>query len=173
MLEGKYVNMRPIMKSDLKYIKEWINDLEVQYYSQEKYPSYFDSWTIKNIYSDGIRGYKPIFIIEDKSGDVIGELWLDSLDMIRGSAELVIVIGKSLYRGIGYGKDAINTIKGYCFNVLGLESLYLKVFSFNLRGINCYKACGFKVKGRGPGRVIRYGAEYDELVMEVRRSDHD
>lgn len=169
MLEGKLVNMRQIKKSDLNYIKEWINDLEVQYYSQEQYPMFYNWLLIKHIYGDGLKGRKNIFIMEDKSGNVIGELWLYPIDFVRRITELVIIIGKKDLRGKGYGKDAINTIKRYCFDRLKLEAIYLKVFSFNSRAINCYKACGFNVIGKGSKEVIRGGKKYYELIMEVRK----
>jgi len=170
MLEGRIVNLRLIKKSDLKYIQSWINDLEVQYYSQEEYPLYFNSFVIKRIYDEGLKGKRYIFIIEDKSGRVIGELWLYPIDLNKKITELVIVIGRKDYRSKGCGRDAINTIKEFCFNGLKLEVIYLKVFSFNMRAINCYKYCGFKIIGTSPKKVSRFGVEYDELIMEVKRN---
>lgn len=169
MLEGKLVNLRLIRKSDLNHIQRWINDPEVQYYSQEEYPFYFDSLLIKKIYSEGIRGRRYILIMEDKAGNVIGELWLYPMDMIKKITELVIIVGRGDLRGKGYGKDAINTVKKFCFENLKLESIYLKVFSFNTRAINCYLACGFNIIGKSPRKVKRNGVEYDELVMELRK----
>lgn len=171
MLEGNVTNLRLIEKGDLKYIKEWINDSEVQYYSQEQYPCFFDYWMVKAIYSDGIRRKKYIFIIEDKQGNIIGELWLNALDRERRTAELIIVIGRSESRGRGYGRDAIETVKKFCFNQLGLISVYLKVFAFNSRAINCYRSCGFKIIGKSKRKVSRYGVEYDELIMEVKKNN--
>lgn len=167
MLEGKFTRLRLIEKSDLKYIKEWINDPEVQYYSQEQYPCHFDYWMVKAIYNDGIRRKKYIFIIEDELRHIIGELWLNALDREKKTAELIIVIGRDESRGRGYGKDAIETVKKFCFDHLGLKSIYLKVFEFNTRAINCYKSCGFKIIGKGIRKVLRSGIEYDELIMEV------
>lgn len=168
MIKGNLTNLRLIEKSDLKYIRKWINDVEVQFYSQEKYPYYFDYWLVKSIYEDGIKRRKYIFIIEDKKANVIGELWLDSLDQRKKTAELVIIIGRPEYRSRGYGRDAINTIKEFSVEKLKLTSIYLKVFSFNTRGINCYKACGFQIIGKGNRNVVRNGIQYDELIMEVK-----
>lgn len=170
VIRGSLTNLRPIKRSDLKYIQSWINDPEVQYYAQEEYPFYYSPWMVKYIYRDGINGRRMIFMIEDKNGNVIGELWLYPIDFKRKVAELVITIGKKELRGIGYGRDVINTAKKYCFGELGLESIYLKVFSFNSRAINCYKSCGFKAIGRIPQKVVRYGIKYDEIVMEVTKS---
>lgn len=171
MLEGSLTTLRLIEKSDLKYIREWINDAEVQYYSQEQYPCFFDYWMVKAIYNDGIRRKKYIFIIEDKQKNIIGELWLNALDREKKTAELIIVIGTKEFRSRGYGRDAINTIKRFCFEDLGLKSIYLKVFEFNTRAINCYKSCGFRIIGRGKRKVIRSGIEYDELIMEVMKNN--
>jgi len=170
VIEGNITKLRPIKKGDLKYIQSWINDSEVQYYAQEEYPFHFNSWLIKYIYNDGINGKRQIFIIEDKNQNVIGELWLFPIDLYKKTAELVITIGKKESRGLGYGKDVINAVEKYCFEKLGLETIYLKVFSFNARAISCYKACGFKVIGKIPGKVVRFGIKYDELVMEIRKT---
>lgn len=166
-IQGSMTNLRPIRKGDLKYIQSWINDPEVQYFAQEEYPYYFNQWLIRYIYNDGINGKRMIFIIEDKKGNVIGELWLYPIDYVKKVAELVITIGRKELRGKGYGKDVINTIKRYCFEELKLDSIYLKVFSFNTRAIRCYKACGFNTIGRIPHKVVRNGMKYDELVMET------
>lgn len=170
MLEGNLTRLRLIEKDDLKYIREWINDPEVQYYSQEQYPSFFDYWMVKAIYSDGIKRKIYIFIIEDKQKNIIGELWINALDRKRRTAELIIVIGRREFRSRGYGRDAIETIKKFCFDELSLKSIYLKVFEFNTRAINCYKACGFKIIGKGNRKVIRAGIEYNELIMGVLKN---
>lgn len=169
-LEGNLTTLRPITKSDLKYIQTWINDVEVQYFAQEEFPFYYEPWLVKYMYGDGIKGKRMIFMIEDKKKNVIGELWLFPIDYKRKTAELVITIGSREHRGRGYGRDVIKNIMKYCFEELGLESIYLKVFSFNTRAIKCYKACGFKVVGRIPAKVVRYGVHYDEYIMEVRKN---
>lgn len=173
LIQGDLTNLRPIRRSDLKYIQSWINDPEVQYYAQEEYPFYFSPWLIKYIYYDGIHGQKKIFMIEDKKGNIIGELWLYPIDYIKKAAELVITIGRKEFRGSGYGKDVINTVKKYCFEDLMLDSICLKVFSFNTRAIRCYKSCGFRMIGRIPKKVVRFGMKYDELVMEVAARGRD
>ncbi|MDI6618221.1 MAG: GNAT family protein [Clostridiales bacterium] len=171
VIKGEITNLRSIRKSDLNYIQKWINDLEVQFYAQEEYPFFYDPWFIKYMYNDGIKGKRLIFMIEDKDGDVIGELWLFPMDYIKKTTELVITIGKKELRGIGYGKDAINTAKKFCFNHLRFNSIYLKVFSFNIRAIRCYKSCGFKIVGIIRDRVIRNGMKYDEFVMELKKEE--
>ncbi|KPU45288.1 putative acetyltransferase YhhY [Oxobacter pfennigii] len=169
MLKGKLVNIRWIKNSDLKYIFEWINDPEIQFFAQEDYPITFNQWHVRRIYSDGIKGKRYVFIIEDKTGYVIGELWLYPIDLRKKMAELVIVIGRKNFHGRGYGKDAINTIKKYCFEKLKLEAIYLKVFSFNRKAINCYLSCGFKTIGKGVKKVLRGDRYFEELIMELRK----
>lgn len=169
VIQGSLTKLRPIRKNDLKHIQGWINDAEVQYYAQEEFPFYFNTWLIKYIYNDGINGKRKIFMIEDNKDNVIGELWLFPIDFTKKTTELVITIGRKELRGIGYGKDVINTIKKYCFNELLLERIYLKVFSFNVRAINCYKSCGFRISGKIPLKVSRYGVKYDELIMELHK----
>jgi RimJ/RimL family protein N-acetyltransferase len=167
MIEGNITNLRDIRKSDLKYIEGWINDSEIQYYSQEEYPVYYNKQLINILYRDAVSGKIKVFIIEDKLQNIIGELWIYPIDYLRKYAEFEIVIGRKDMQNKGYGKDAINTAKKYCFEELELNKIYLKVFSFNVRAIRCYKSCGFKITGKIGEMVERYGILHDEYIMEA------
>lgn len=168
-IEGQQTILRQITFNDLKHIQGWINDLEVQYYAQEEFPLYFNYYDIKKIYQDGINGKKIIFIIEDKNNIPIGELWLFPIDIPKKVCELIITIGSKDYRSKGYGMDAILSAKKICFEILKLNKIYLKVFSFNIRAIKCYKKCGFKVIGNLKRKVSRYGVKYNIILMELSK----
>ena len=48
--------------------------------------------------------------------------------------------------GRGYGTDAIEIIKKYAFDKLGLCKLYLSTYVENIVAIKCYQKAGFKEK---------------------------
>ncbi|MDO7205773.1 GNAT family protein [Paraclostridium bifermentans] len=50
--------------------------------------------------------------------------------------------------GNGYGKEALSLLLDFGFNLLNLNNIVLKVYSFNKQAIKCYSKIGFKEAGR-------------------------
>jgi RimJ/RimL family protein N-acetyltransferase len=122
-------------------------------------------------YDDQVRAGNKVFAIETQDGVLIGNISLHNIHVRCHHAELGIVIGEKDYWGKGYGTDAITTLLDYCFNELNLQRVWLRVFSFNQRGIRCYEKCGFVVEGRLRRHMWRHGSYHDELHMGILREE--
>ena len=48
-------------------------------------------------------------------------------------------------RGKGYGAEALKALSRMAFEEMGLVSLSLRVFCFNLSAIRCYEKVGFRM----------------------------
>ena len=59
----------------------------------------------------------------------------------------------------------------YGFNVLNLNSIMLKVLSFNTRAIKSYKKCGFKEFGRRRQAIIFGDRKFDSIHMDILAED--
>jgi RimJ/RimL family protein N-acetyltransferase len=89
---------------------------------------------------DYIKGQTNIFNIIKKEGDKpIGRILLFGIDHINRSANIGIFIGAKEEQGKGYGKEAMELLMDYGFNLLNLHSIMLGVYSFNEKAINLYK----------------------------------
>ena len=78
----------------------------------------------------------------------LGIAGLRDIDHARRTAEFVIFIGERAAWGRGYGTEATRLVLDYGFTALGLHSILLRVYDFNLRGIRAYTRAGFREVGR-------------------------
>ncbi len=75
------------------------------------------------------------FAIVDIEGDrLIGNCSLMDINHINRTAELGIFIRDKDYWSKGFGREAINLLLDYGFNLLNLNNILLKVYSFNKKG---------------------------------------
>lgn len=104
---------------------------------------------------------RQLFSIETLGGEHIGTCSLYNQTLTE--IQLGIRIGDKNYWGKGYGVEAVSLLTIYCFGVIGIDRVWLKVLPSNTRAIRCYRKCGF----RFCGRLALNGYEF--LVMEKRK----
>ena len=81
-------------------------------------------------------------MIERETGDFIGNI--EFFNIKGNEAEWGIVITAGM-QNKGYGKEAIRRSIEYGFEELGFNRIVLEVYSDNIRAIQVYEKCGFKV----------------------------
>lgn len=83
-----------------------------------------------------------------------------------------IYIGDKTLRGKGYGKQAMEAMMGYCFDVLGLERLYLDHYTGN-PAAGLYLSLGFKYEGVLRQNCRKNGILYDVHLMSMLREEYE
>jgi RimJ/RimL family protein N-acetyltransferase len=89
------------------------------------------------------------------------------MDQVNRTAECGMFIGNKEYWDKGYGEEAANLLLDYAFNILNLNSLMLRVYSFNRRAIRYYEKCGFRKIGKRRKAKILGNREYDVVYMDT------
>ena len=74
-------------------------------------------------------------------------------------------------RGKGYGRELVRALCEYGFGRIGLNCLYLNVFTFNEAAIATYRACGFAQIGLEEGACRYEGETWDLARMELHVED--
>ncbi len=138
-----FVKVRPFNREDLKKMILWNNDPEVERFVDRGLPRDLEECELWLEQMKKNREYR-LFAIEDENERLIGDLELDHICWRRREAELRIRIGEKEYWNKGYGTLALQQIITYVFGDLGLNLLYLRVYAFNSRAIQCYERIGFK-----------------------------
>ncbi|NLM36815.1 MAG: GNAT family N-acetyltransferase [Firmicutes bacterium] len=137
------VRIRPLAKKDLFRLVRWNSDPEVESLVGLGLPcdlaGCFAWWE-----ETRRKANTRLFALEDEKGQLIGDLELAHICWRGREAELRIRIGEKEFWNRGYGTSALKQIKRYAFDVLGLDRLYLRVYTFNTRAIHCYQKLGFK-----------------------------
>ncbi|MFA4827355.1 MAG: GNAT family protein [Candidatus Shapirobacteria bacterium] len=111
-------------------------------------------------------------IFDLSSNKLIGDVGINSIDLVNHHAEIGLAIGDKNYWGKGYGTDVIKTALDYCFDQLKLNKVYLDVWQENQKAINCYLKCGFKQDGILRQHVKNKDGYHDKLVMSILKSEH-
>lgn len=83
-----------------------------------------------------------------------------------------IYIGDKTLRGRGYGKQAMEAMMGYCFDVLGLERLYLDHYTGN-PAAGLYLSLRFKYEGVLRKNCRKNGVLYDVHLMSMLREEYE
>jgi diamine N-acetyltransferase len=137
---GEITVLRAITAGDLPALQAWDADPAIIALMGRKFQeTEADAW-LRSL--DTERNCRA-WVIESPEGRLIGELELAQLNWRAGSAELRICIGERDCWGQGYGTDAIRTALRVAFETLGLQSVYLRVFTTNNRAVRVYERLGF------------------------------
>lgn len=78
-------------------------------------------------------------------GNMIGTIALLRVDAETGSGYMGHFLLAPEMRGKGHGTAALREFAIYCFGILKLKELTLRVFSYNKGAVCCYEANGFRV----------------------------
>jgi diamine N-acetyltransferase len=145
-LIGKNIHLRSLQSKDLPKMVLWNRDVEIQTYVDCTLPDnliHLERW-----YDDNVpdRHYQ-IFAIETLDGHLIGDMELDHICWNKREAELRIRIGEKSFWGKGLGSEAVHLILDYIFISKNFYRIYLRVYDFNQRAIQCYVKNGFKPIG--------------------------
>lgn len=174
MITGERVRLRAIERDDIPFIHATNNDLEVELagggdppYPQSLARAYAD---FDNQAGQGGRDGSSFGIEAD--GHLIGICALFGQDATARTAELGITIGDKAYWGQGYGREAVELLVTYGYQILNLRRIWLRVHGRNERAIRAYAAVGFVEEGRLQQHVWSNGAYDDLVLMGHMREDH-
>ena len=162
---GKKCYLSPVNIEDAPKYTEWLNDLEIsstlqithQILSEEIEKEILIKLSKENLFA----------IVDIKNDELIGGCGFVNVDQLNRNAEFGIFIGNKDYWGKGYGTEATNLTLDFGFNILNLNNIMLKVYSYNRRAAKCYEKCGFKEIGRRRKSRIIGGKMHDEIYMDI------
>lgn len=174
MLTGKLTRLRPIEMDDLERYTAWINDPGVVEFLGAAFPLMSRTaereWLEKAVRKPVAYGEVPL-AIETLEGRHIGSVALHEGHAIERKCSLGIMIGDKECWNRGYGTDAIITLLRFGFDDMNLNRVWLTVDEDNVRGIACYRKCGFVEEGRLRQDRYQGGAYHDTLIMGVLVSE--
>lgn len=168
---GERLYLSPINPDDVEILTKWANDLETTVPM-----GHLGSCSLINEREvlERLAKSEHLFAIvryDEDSEKMIGNGGLFEIDHVNRRAMLTIRIGDSDARGKGYGSEAIGLMLEHGFGLLNLENIMLTVASYNTRGIECYKKCGFCEIGRRRNAIWVNNEPYDNVYMDIIRSE--
>ena len=86
------------------------------------------------------------FAIVNEEDEYLGTVSLKNVDVVNKTAEYAIIL-RRIAQGCGVGYEATNTVLEKAFSEMGLNRVYLSVYSNNTSAIKLYEKCGFRYEG--------------------------
>ena len=172
-IEGKLVTLRAIEKEDLEFMRNMMNDSEmenlvvgwafpVSKYQQEKW------------YENNIQNQNNLrFIIENKGKEALGLATLTNIDWKNRKATHGIKLANKENRTKGIGTDSVMAIMRYAFDELQLNRLNGSWFEMNIASKTMYTKCGWQEEGRLREYVYKNGNYRDLITVGILKSDYE
>jgi RimJ/RimL family protein N-acetyltransferase len=164
--QGERVRLRAIEPSDWETYFAWNQDDE-QARGVSNIPFPQSAETVR-LWAQQEATRKPDgdifrFVIENETGEVIGDLTTHNCDARVGSFSYGITIRRE-HRRNGYAAEAITLALRYYFRELRYQKATVTVYSFNEASARLHESLGFQLEGRIRRTVFTGGQHCDELV---------
>lgn len=145
-LETPRLNLREIdvSQDDLITYLGWLQDTQNNRFIQSARVDYSLEELISFIEVNNSDVNAILFgLFLRENDEFIGTLKVQPIDYSEGTAWLGIMIGSPEFRGLGFGREALEIVMDYFFNSLKLQDIYLGVDLLNLSAISLYRSLGF------------------------------
>lgn len=173
-VRGELVGLGPIRREYIPLYQRWMNDFETtRFLDYQPRPMTLEQETAWFEGTASGNGEITFTIYELSTGRPIGNCGLHNLDLRNRRAELGILIGEPEARGKGYGTEAMRLLADFGFTALGLQSLMLWTYEYNIAGQRCYAKAGFREMGRRRASRWHAGRFWDEIAMDLLASEFE
>jgi diamine N-acetyltransferase len=175
MYFGEKVHLRALELEDLDAILDNWNNLEMRQFLATAWPMSKNverKWLERVTTMDPWKDGGLALAIEDKkTREFIGTVSFLDISKQSQSAEFGIAVHKPENFGKGYGTDATKVMLWVGFQILGLNSVYLRTLGENGRAQRAYEKAGFKRAGLLRQATYMMGKFHDFVIMDVIRED--
>lgn len=168
-ISGEKVALGPIRRDLVPLYHRWVNDFAVLRTLHIPRPSTLEE--IQAAYEAEVARERKrtvvYFTIYDRATlRPIGRTELEEINYRDRSAGFGIEIGEADYRGRGYGTETVRLMLDYAFTALGLHSVCLETWEYNLVAQRAYTKAGFRETGRRRQAKFMGGKLWDIVCMD-------
>jgi diamine N-acetyltransferase len=165
-IEGNQVALGPLRRDLVPTYRRWHNDVATLRTYALPLPTTLEQE--EALYAELTDASDKVFftIYERLSWRAVGTTYLTEIDRRHRSAEFGVHIGQASSRGKGYGTETASLMLDFAFTALGLHSVMLTVYAFNLAGRRAYEKAGFREVGRRRQSHWMAGQYWDEVLMD-------
>lgn len=170
----KRLGLRLLNEEDIdgNYLN-WFNDFEVcRYNSHYRFPKTKDELQSYIQEVNRNRDILVFAIVDINSQTHIGNISLQEINYIDGSAELAFLIGEKEFWGKGYATEAAEILMNHAFFQLNLNRLYLGTADDNIRMQKLAEKLGFVQEGVRRHALFKSGKYHDIIEYGKLREEH-
>jgi RimJ/RimL family protein N-acetyltransferase len=172
VMTGDSVGLALMRAEDAPTIARWNQDLE--FTARMGTPGEAHTLEMRQEFYKQNSRIKPdsaeFAVLELSTGRLVGFGGL--FDMTRAMvATMFVGIGAADLRRKGFGTEASRLICEYGFFFRNLHSIKVEVHEYNQAARRVYERLGFKTVGRLRGANLLNNRRYDEVIMDLLRSE--
>lgn len=144
------IKIRALEPEDLEFFYEKENSIDVWQWGGEK--NLFSRFDLRKFIESSHQSitvlHQKRFVVEHKQDQrIIGTVDLYDYDAINRRVSLGLVFYSIDDRNKGYGAQAVELMKQFCFEKLCLHQLYAEVQASNAASVALFEKCGFVLCG--------------------------
>ncbi len=160
---------------DEAMLKYWVSDERIQSLYSE--PVYTTKEAVKELLDKYIGSYEKNdyyrwAIIENKSGECIGQIAFFLVDSKNHFAEIEYCIGSG-FQCIGYATEAAKAIIKYGFEKINLHKIQICTKTVNKASKRVIEKCGFTYEGMLRDYFYMKGEYVGRLYFSMLRSEYE
>ncbi len=170
---GEKVALGPLRRELVPDYHRWANDFTGR--RNEALPNPVTEEQASQWYEEASRSQHDAYftIYQSDTLRAVGIASLRQIDDRNRSAMFAISIGEPDARGKGHGTETTSLMLDYAFTALGLHSVWLSVYEYNLAGRRAYEKDGFKECGRRRQAWWMGGRYWDEIYMDCLATEFE
>ena len=182
------IDLRNIIRDDVKRIVQWIKDDEVAelwfgrysygdaahlgYDPQKMLTSSNEDWE-RTFDDKNPEPHRTFFSIYDsKKEDHIGEAQL-FIDDALGDAQLSVIIGRKDLWHQGFGSSSVIKLMFHAFSELELYRVWVDIPEFNTHARNMFENLGFQHEGTLRQSRPHHGARHNSAIMGMLKNEFE
>jgi RimJ/RimL family protein N-acetyltransferase len=173
--QGERVSLRSLVKTDRPVLDRWAKDPDLDYLAgSELLRAYRHAHNLPIFIDDCLADPSQAIMIivpADGRSEPLGLGRLYNIHRREGFAFLEMLIADRQAVGRGFGVEAGKLICAWGLDVLGLERIEAKVYSYNTLSINALKRNGFRLEGVLRQAGFQDGQHFDVLVFGILREE--
>jgi RimJ/RimL family protein N-acetyltransferase len=172
-MESNNLYLRKTVEEDCRYFEEW----EKQDFIKE-FLNINDSQCYNDIVNEMKEREKDkskeLYTIMLKTkNEPIGRVYLSKIDNSFNSIDITrIYIGDKNSVGKGYGRELMEVLLSYCFEVLEMQRVTLDHYPNNKRASHLYLELGFKYEGIMRNAAKKNNQYFDLHLMSMLREEY-
>jgi RimJ/RimL family protein N-acetyltransferase len=148
VLQGRRVRLRPVTETDLPCFLRWLHAPDINRWLAMPESGPPATLEAEHTWYERTQQdpHQLVWAIETHGGQLLGNVALHR-GFRADAAELGLFIGERGEWSKGYGTDAVRTILGHAFGLMGFRRVYLHTDVENQRAHRCFARCGVRQEG--------------------------
>lgn len=167
-MEGEEIELRPVEKEDIEFLRDGVNNPEVRKHIGNTRPQNLEN---EEDFFENVVESDDVHLLICRENQPMGIVSLEEKEEPANIAELGIWLHPK-YHGEGYGTEAVELILEHGFRQLNYYKLFARAHADNQASKKLWKKHGFEREGEFREHVLVEGERKDVIYYGLLRGEY-